>query len=74
MTEQDTTNAQLNLNDFIAVVNLVDVCTERGAFKGNELLAVGTIRERFSAFVKANNPTAQESDVGGETEVTEGAQ
>jgi hypothetical protein len=54
MTEQ--TAPQLNLNDFVTVVNVIDVCTERGAFKGNELLAVGTVRERFSAFVKANTP------------------
>ena len=54
MTEQ--TGPQLNLNDFVTVVNVIDVCTERGAFRGNELLAVGTTRERFAAFVKANTP------------------
>lgn len=69
MTEQ--TAPQLNLNDFVTVVNLIDVCTERGAFKGNELLVVGTIREKFSAFVKANTPVEEPSN---ETEATEGAQ
>lgn len=54
MTEQ--TEPQLNVGDFVTVVNVIDVCTERGAFKGNELLAVGTIREKFAAFVKANTP------------------
>lgn len=54
MTEQ--TAPQLTLNDFVAVVNIIDVCTERGSFKGNELLTVGTIRERLAAFVKANTP------------------
>lgn len=69
MTEQ--TAPQLNLNDFVTVVNLIDVCTERGAFKGNELLVVGTIREKFSAFVKANTPKQEPSN---EAEETEGAQ
>lgn len=54
MTEQ--TAPQLSLNDFVAVVNIIDVCTERGSFKGNELLTVGTIRERLASFVKANTP------------------
>jgi hypothetical protein len=52
----DKTAPQLNLNDFMTVVNIIDVCTERGAFKGSELLTIGTLREKFSAFVKANTP------------------
>jgi hypothetical protein len=70
MTEQST--PQISLNDFVAIVNLIDVCTERGAFKGNELLTVGTIRERFSAFVKANTPEEKTETEAEET--TEGAQ
>lgn len=54
MTE--VTTPQLTLNDFVSVINIIDVCTERGSFKGNELLTVGTIRERLAAFVKANTP------------------
>jgi hypothetical protein len=57
MTEQ--TAPQLSLNDFVTVVNLIDVCTERGAFKGNELLTVGTLREKLASFVKANTPTQE---------------
>lgn len=44
---------QLSLNDFAAVVNMIDVCAERGAFKGNELIVVGQLRERFAEFVKS---------------------
>ena len=50
---------QLTLNDFTAVVNMIDVCTERGAFKGNELLVVGQLRERFAAFVKSKQEEQQ---------------
>lgn len=64
MTEQ--TETQLNVNDFITVVNVIDVCTERGAFKGNELLAVGTIREKFAAFVKANMPEEAAQEISKE--------
>jgi hypothetical protein len=44
------------LNDFATMVNLIDICTERGAFKGNELLAVGSLREKLAEFVKNNQP------------------
>ena len=53
MTEQQP---QLSLNDFALVVNIIDTCTERGAFKGNELAPVGQLREKFVAFIKANTP------------------
>jgi hypothetical protein len=53
MTEQ---SPQLTLNDFALTVNIIDACSERGAFKGNELVAIGQLREKFVAFVKANTP------------------
>lgn len=70
MTEQ--TETQINVNDFVTVVNVIDVCTERGAFKGNELLAVGTIREKFAAFVRANTP-AEASEAISEEEIGDAA-
>lgn len=68
MTEQP----QLTLNDFALVVNIIDACTERGAFKGNELVSVGQLREKFVAFVKANTPEQEER--AEEEETTEEAQ
>ena len=53
MTEQ---SLNISLNDFLVAVNIIDVCSQRGAFKGDELAAVGQLRERFAAFVKANTP------------------
>ena len=59
MTEQQP---QLSLNDFALVVNIIDTCTERGAFKGNELAPVGQLREKFVAFIKANTPAAEDAE------------
>ena len=70
MTEQQP---QLSLNDFALVINIVDACTERGAFKGNELAAIGQLREKFVAFVKANTPESEQSETKTE-ETTEEAQ
>jgi hypothetical protein len=60
MTEQ--TNINLTLQDLATVVNVIDVCSQRGAFKGEELSVVGQLREKFAAVVKANTPaeTAEE--------------
>lgn len=60
---------QITLNDFVAVVNMIDVCTERGSFKGNELLTVGTLREKMATFVRINmpqeNPPTTQEEEGG---------
>ena len=46
----------MKINDFVTMVNLIDICTERGSFKGNELLAVGSLREKLAEFIKENAP------------------
>lgn len=72
MTED---NNSIGLNDIQIVVNIIDVCTKRGAFEGNELFAVGQVREKLAAFVKANLPpeSAADADESGETDETEAA-
>jgi hypothetical protein len=52
---------KVSISDFTMTVNLIDICTERGAFKGNELLAVGSLREKFAAFVKENSQNGPEN-------------
>lgn len=57
MTEQTTGQVEgINLNDLALVINVIDVCTKRGAFEGPEIQAVGTLRNKIEAFVKANVP------------------
>jgi len=58
---------QLNVNDLLSVVKIIDACSERGAFKGNELASVGAVRERIAAFAQANTPKSEETE---ETEET----
>lgn len=42
----------IDINDIIMAVNIIDIGADRGAFKGNELLTIGQLREKFVAFVK----------------------
>lgn len=65
MSEQ----TNISLNDFVMTVNIIDVCSQRGAFKGDELATVGQLRDKFAAFVKANAP--QETTEETVEEVTE---
>jgi len=44
---------QLNINDIAAAVQLIDIVSNRGAFRGDELSQVGALRDKYAAFVKA---------------------
>jgi hypothetical protein len=45
---------QLSLQDIATSVQIVDICSRRGAFEGTELEAVGGLRSRLVAFIEAN--------------------
>ena len=64
MTEE---NPQIGVGDLEAVIQIIDACSQRGAFKGDELASVGSVRNRIDAFVKANKP-AQPTDESNETQ------
>jgi hypothetical protein len=49
----------LNLNDLVALKNLIEVVTQRGAFKANELSAAGQLFDKLSAFLTAAENTAK---------------
>jgi hypothetical protein len=55
MTEQ-TQDTSITLNDIALVVQLIDVASTRGAIRGKEMSAIGNLRERFVAFLTANQP------------------
>lgn len=60
MTEQ--AQEQISLQDIAFMVKLIDICTKRGAFEGNELATIGAIREKFDAFVKANTSNEEQAE------------
>jgi len=59
----------LKVQDLAGVVSIIDVCSARGAFKGEELAGVGRLRESFLAEVKEQQPDAVQAPVGVETPV-----
>ena len=54
----------LGIGDLASVVQIIDVCSQRGAFQGSELEAVGALRGRVQQFVKANSPEEEEGESG----------
>lgn len=50
---------QIGINDLHNVVKVIDAAAERGAFKGNELTAVGQVRDKIANFLAAI-PTNEE--------------
>ena len=50
----------INIGDVSAALRIIDVAAKRGAFEGGELSSVGTIRDRFAAFVDFHTPKEDE--------------
>jgi hypothetical protein len=50
---EQTSAPDLNLNDLAALRSIVDVASSRGAFKANELEAVGKIYNKLNNFLEA---------------------
>jgi hypothetical protein len=58
---------RIDINDLADCVKVIDMCSERGAFKGGELSGVGELRNRLVKFVNAV-VTARNEEVGIEDE------
>ena len=55
----------IGVQDIVALLNIVDVVTRRGAFRAEELSSVGAIYDKVAAFLKASGAlsTAEEGTV-----------
>lgn len=65
MTDQNetqTSSVALGLADLVLVANIIQVTSERGAIKANEMQAVGALYSKIVAFVNANAPKPVEAD------------
>jgi hypothetical protein len=44
-------------NDMLDMIKIIDVCSARGAFRGEELAGVGTLRNKMAAYLQSLEPT-----------------
>jgi hypothetical protein len=64
MSEEETSpqSPDINIGDFNAILQIIDVASSRGAFKGEELSSIGTVRDRVNAFVTYHTPKTGETE------------
>jgi hypothetical protein len=60
MTEEQQIPS-INLQDVAAMLQIIDAAAQRGAFKGDELTAVGTVRDKAAAFIEYVRKQAEEA-------------
>lgn len=63
-TPEAASGPELTVNDLSAIKQIFDVASQRGAFKPNEMITVGTIYNKLDAFLNA--VTAQQEQTKGE--------
>lgn len=60
--EMATPAVTITLTDIDNMVKVIDTVTARGAFRGEEMSSVGTLRDRFVAFLKAATPPPTQTE------------
>lgn len=45
-------NISISLQDMKNILVLIDLCTQRGAFRGSELSSIGQLYEKITGFVE----------------------
>lgn len=73
-TQEAQEPVSITVTDLQALVNLIDVASSRGAFRGPELTAVGTLYSKLASFLQqvtdssAEAQAAQAAQAGGEAQ------
>ena len=52
---------ELSIQDLVAVRNIIDIASQRGAFKAGEMEPVGKAYNKLSAFLEAVAPKPEET-------------
>jgi len=70
-SEESATVDQISFQDLQNVVQIIDVASERGAFRANEMSQIGTVYDKLRGFVdyvvaQQEEKAAQEAEDKGE--------
>ena len=52
----------LNIQDLVNVLRVINTCTQRGAFRAEELSGVGGLYDRLNAFVQSTGVLKDDED------------
>lgn len=53
---------ELSVNDLTTIVQIIDVASSRGAFRGDELEPVGRTRNKIASIVQSMQQSAPEAE------------
>lgn len=67
-TTQENTN-DLNIQDLAIMRSIIDIASERNAFKPNEMAAVGMVYNKLETFLKAVEEQQKAAKEAAETEL-----
>lgn len=59
---EENTKVDITIGDIVLAANIIDLATQRGAFKAAEAGQVGACFEKLVAFVKANTPDEEAAE------------
>lgn len=67
-------DSNINVTDLVALRNIINLAAERGAFKAEEMLEVGTVYTKLNNFLEAviAQAQAQEEQTADEAEPSQG--
>ena len=71
MEVPEQADTSISLQDLQVLANIVDLATQRGAFRGNELSQVGAVFDKLSAFLSQVAAAQAEQAEGEEGEAPE---
>jgi hypothetical protein len=61
VTESENKQAELTVQDLAALKQIIDVASQRGAFRPNEMIAVGQTYTKLETFLSAVSASQGES-------------
>ena len=66
MEAQPEAAAELTVQDLASIKQIIDVASQRGAFKPNEMMTVGSIYTKLESFLNAVQKQQQKNDATAE--------
>ena len=64
-TKKQAASVEVSLTDLAVAVQIIDLASEKGLFKGGDLKPVGEVRERLIAYIKENAPVEETTETKG---------
>jgi hypothetical protein len=61
VTESESKQAELTVQDLAALKQIIDIASQRGAFRPNEMIAVGQTYTKLETFLNAVSASQGES-------------